>query len=434
MYAIGKDVSKHVKQIEGASYIPWVAALQLSDWPAQDVVNFGPPHGAVRPLFGGGMVAVDMPVCSGGPIQRMYHPILDMRSQAMPYKHITSRDVGDAINRCRAKLAAAVTGIGLCLWADMTAAASFVKQLGVNEATKDLSKVTPFAERKKDRDGKPVGHPFLGWYSALAAARITDPSFSWSVVEFEDMDPNTGAISSIPALRVPGKGWMVAVDSTWKGRSHREFLPIMGFQEVQTRNGPKMLDHQPLPDPNISDWHRAVMRCLAKSIALVTGYGLSLYADELAVAVDPAAMATSTEIEDLITQTGAERSKLLNFYGLTSLEGIDEVTAQRVLAGLRAKAKAMGVGSSQTAPASNTPVAATTVAEGGDAPEDGDQACSLQSILKKAASTGVDPMRLKSFIGGKALEDASEAELETLMKKLLAHERNQKARRERNAA
>lgn len=446
MNKLSVDISKYVETYDGMLYIPWVTALSLAEWPEQEVITFGPGTGAVRPLFDGGVVAVDQAVTPEGPRQRTWLPITNAKSQAMPLEAITCRDTGDTINRCRARAVAAINGVALCLYAKMTDAREYVRKLGVTVETADLSQVPPMAERKRDKNDKPVGFPFLAWHSAIAAARITDPSFVWSVVEFESVDPATGEICTLPAMKVPGRGWMVAVDVIWKGRKHREFLPIMGPGEVQTRNGPKVIDHQPLEKPDVTDWHRATMRCLAKAIALVTGYGISLYADEIAVSAASSPDELMAEIKRLIAETNADLPKLLAFYGITKLEDADEPMALRIRAGLERKRSQMEVksGQAESPQGRQTPQAQSPQTEGrrrgevssslpanrnapaaGDTQQDDPRALRVANILQKAERANVKPEQLVAFAHGVPLEfvedamlDRIESSLDTILKSI----------------
>ena len=77
-------------------------------------------------------------------------------------------------------------------------------------------------------------------------------------------------------------GWMVSVRVVYKGDEHTEWLPIMtSFEPAQ---GDKE-GFQAMLEPTVADWNRAVMRCLAKAIAVASGYGLSIYADEVVSAL-----------------------------------------------------------------------------------------------------------------------------------------------------
>jgi len=266
------------ENINGATYLSWAAALALAGRPQQEVVLFG--GRPFLPLFGGALVAVDSP--SGENRQRTWLPILGGNNAPIPLSAISPRDVNDAIMRCRAKAVAMVNGVGLSIYAGFDGdALGFIKALGVKPDS-DLTQANPLTEEKGGGGAK-----YVPWAAALAAARITDQNFFWEVLEFDAINPETGEVSRLPACRVAG-GWMVSVRVFYKGREHVEWLPVMGVAEVRTRNGVRKLDHQPLAEPTVFEWNRSVMRCLAKAIAVATGYGLGVYAGEDLAAIKAA--------------------------------------------------------------------------------------------------------------------------------------------------
>ena len=253
-------------EVEGLSYLPWATALAKAGRPHQRL-----PF-VYRTLLDGAVVAVEQPI--GEDWQRTWLPVLDGNNLPVPDEDLTSRAVGDAINRCRAKSVAMVNGVGLALYAGYGEdVAKFLKELGVRPDS-DLAQIEPLTSTK----GGKTGAEYVDWAAALAAARITDPEFWWGVKEFENISPD-GEIVQEPYAPLP-RGFMVAVDVRYKGIEHTEYLPIMGVMEVQTKKGLRKMDHQPLLEPNAFDWNRSVMRCLAKGVAVVSGYGLSVYAGE----------------------------------------------------------------------------------------------------------------------------------------------------------
>lgn len=286
---LAADVRRYTKKIEGAAYLPWALALRLAGLPRQEVVVFDTPAGSslVRPLFGGGAVAVDQDI-GNGQMQRTYLPLLDLRGKPLALGQEDARDVGDTSNRCRVRAVAMVNGLGLSLWAKAYEGDGkrYAEDLGITPETEDLRKVKPLLDVKefKERGTGKVQRtqPYLGWFSAVAAARITDPGFWWEVTEHTVVDRVTGEVQKLPAMPVPGKGWMVGVRVHWKGRTHTEWLPIMGVEVRQTQNGPKPMEHQAVAEPTVFAWHSSVMRCLAKAIALATGYGINSYSKEIA--------------------------------------------------------------------------------------------------------------------------------------------------------
>lgn len=251
-------------------YLPWALAFAFADRPHQETIWANGSMGI--PVFGGTVVGIKQFLPDGAE-QVTWLPVLNGANQAMPEARITSRDLGDTLNRCRAKAIAMVSGVGLSLYANgETNTLAFLKALGVKPDS-DLSRVEPVVSSSPKKSGV-----YVDWTHALAAARITDPTFRWSVLFHDVIDTSTGEIGSRPYFKM-GSGWGVDVEVVYKGEKRTEALPIMGFVEVETKlNGKKMLDHQPLSNPNCHDWNRAVMRCLAKAIAMASGYALNLYA------------------------------------------------------------------------------------------------------------------------------------------------------------
>lgn len=268
LQGIKESIKGLTADVDGLSYIPWATAIAKAGRPEQRLAL---PAGYM-PLFGGAVVAIEQPI--GEKWQRTWLPVLDSKNRPVPTEALKARDLGDAINRCRAKSAAMVNGVALSLYAsygeDNT---KFLKDLGVRPDS-DLAAVEPLTSQKAGK----AAASYVDWAAALAAARITDPNFHWEVEMFEGVSPE-GEIQSAPYLALP-HGYMVAVTVTYKGQSHTEYLPIMGVVEVSTKNGPRKMDHQTLESPNAFDWNRSVMRCLAKAIAVASGYGLSVYAGE----------------------------------------------------------------------------------------------------------------------------------------------------------
>lgn len=262
-----------VESAHNLTYLPWPTAVALAERPNLRVVTFG---GGLPYLefLGSLVVAVDGDL-ENGDTQRVWLPVMDARHNAVRAAEANARDIGDAISRCRAKAVAMIHGVGMSLYCghgeDLGA---FHRALGVRPDT-DLSTVDPVVSKKPGSSGA----AYVDWGAAYTAAKITDPEFRFEVLMFDEIDTSTGEVRPIPAKRVMG-GYMVAVSMTYKGQSHTEWLPIMGVLPVQTKNGLKKMDHQPLPNPDTHDWNRAVMRCLTRGIATLTGYGLSVYAGE----------------------------------------------------------------------------------------------------------------------------------------------------------
>lgn len=256
------------------SYLPWSRALALANRPRQEIAYW---HDAPYfELFGGAVVAISQTVREAeGKVKKQltFLPILNGANQPIPMARVDARQISDTLNRCRAKSAAMVSGVGLSLYSGANAdTLKFLRALKVTP-TSDLSTVDPLTIKKTGKGA------YIDWPSALAAARICDENFQWEVEWHNVVDRSTGEITQLPVLQA-GTGWAVTVKLSFMGESHTEMLPIMGQVMVQTRNGDKLMDHQPLLNPTAHDWNRAVMRCLVKGIAMLTGYGLSVYANE----------------------------------------------------------------------------------------------------------------------------------------------------------
>jgi hypothetical protein len=328
-----------VTEANGQSYIPWAAALAVAGRPQQTVALFrGKP---AMSLLGGAVVAVDQ----GG--QRTWLPILDARNNTVPADQLTSRDVGDTLNRARAKAIAMVSGVGLGLYAGFEDAAAFLRALNVRPDS-DLTEVEPLVKKK----GGKSGAGYVSWAAALAAARITDPTFQWEVIEYEFTDASTGEIVHRPYVPI-GQTYMVGVKAVYQGLEHVEMLPVMGVVETEVRGEKKKRDHQPLTNPTAHDWNRAVMRCLAKAIAVVSGYGLNVYAksdlDALEATyvgakpiVETAAPEAIAELRNALAQSGRDEASLLQWLGKPDvvLEALSAADVARAMRALNPAAKA----------------------------------------------------------------------------------------------
>jgi hypothetical protein len=261
------DFSPFVKTVEGAAYLPYpvvMAAAQASPQvvPAEDGRLY-------HNIFGGAVVTVEL---DG---QALSLPVLDGKNRPIKADAATSRDISDSIVRAKTKVVAVTKGYGLALYAGDVRPLDFIKGVGVKPDS-DLRTVQPRVREKPS--GSRAGPAYVAWADAIAAAKLTDPGFSWEILTFNEPDED-GVIRPLPYTQA-GIGYMVGVKVKYRGREHTEYLAIMGVADVQTKNGPKKMDNQPLTNPTSHDWNRAVMRCLTKAIALTTGYGLSVYAKE----------------------------------------------------------------------------------------------------------------------------------------------------------
>lgn len=180
---------------------------------------------------------------------------------------------------------------------------------------------------------------YLSWPYAVAQLRMADPQAHWEVKRFE----------GLPYL-VTDLGVFVEVAVTVEGITLSQIHPVLDAK------------NRPIMAPTSFDINTSIQRCLVKAIAL-HGLGLSIYAGEdlpLADAADesvagtvktdktPAKVAAfpSPErgdavtpaqvryIERLISETGTERQKVLDYFGIAQLEDIAKSEASRVIRSL----------------------------------------------------------------------------------------------------
>lgn len=317
---LSTSTSSFVASKNGMSYLSWATAISLAGNPPHSLAMFGGRLGdqPYLPVFGGAVVAVDM---LG---QRIWLPVLDERNKPIPVNRATSRDVSDTIQRCRTKAIAMTTGVGMSLYAGFDGdAGKFVAELGVKPDS-DLSKIKAITSKKGDSSNA----EYLDWASAVVAAKVTDEAFSWKVGMYPAVDPETGEIGEKPYLKTVDT-FLVSVEVMYKGKTHTEWLPIMGVLPVKTRNGVKKMDHQPLVTPDAFDWNRSIMRCLAKAISVVTGYGLSIYAKEDLMNSGEAPPENGeapdlTEVRKLLKEVGKDEAAMCAWLGVKSLEEADQ--------------------------------------------------------------------------------------------------------------
>lgn len=244
--------TEEIASKSGLSYLNAGAAIRLAGMPIVEFVDFGGmPH---LELLNGALVAVDIHVPGTDAKQRMWLPVMDQDNKTLDIGTMTLTDVNNNRQRCLVKNIAAVFGSGMSLYLGCDGdGAKAVKLLGV-EPDSDLSAVPPVVATLNEG-----GAPYIEWGVAVAACRITDPNFHWSVVDW----------NGLPYREVMG-GVLVDVETVYKGRTQRLSLPVMDAA------------HNPIPvaKASVFDWNKAVMRALTKCIAFNSGYGLGVYADD----------------------------------------------------------------------------------------------------------------------------------------------------------
>lgn len=275
------------KRDDGLSYISAGSSMQLAGRPDIKFVDFaGKPF---LEMLGGAVVAVDITTQLEGDVpamtQRTWLPIMGQDNRALPIGKVTLREVNDSLQRCLVKAIAMTCGTGMSVFMDYEGSGeSAAKALAVSPNA-DLAQVDPVLSTMGD--GQKAD--YVSWSCAVAACRITDPSFHWEVVIGEN---------GLPFRDVLG-GILIDVDVTYRGKTLRLSMPVWDNAN----------DFQPISRDKVTlnQWNNTVMRCLTKTIAFNTGYGLSVYGKEGAV-VESKAPAKSKKTEKVEKTPKADKA------------------------------------------------------------------------------------------------------------------------------
>jgi len=106
---------------------------------------------------------------------------------------------------------------------------------------------------------------YLSWAWAWSEALKADPEASFTVQTFDECGPN-GAKRTVPYMGINGSA-MVFVTVTMFGKQMTCQLPVMDHR------------NKAIQDPDAFQVNTAIMRCMAKALAL-HGLGLFIYAGE----------------------------------------------------------------------------------------------------------------------------------------------------------
>lgn len=112
---------------------------------------------------------------------------------------------------------------------------------------------------------KKNGLSYLSWAWAWTQALKADPAASYKVELFEEYGEN-GRKRTVPYMTI-NRTAMVCVTTTMFGKPMTCQLPVMDYR------------NKAIQDPDAFDVNTAIMRCMAKSLAL-HGLGLFIYAGE----------------------------------------------------------------------------------------------------------------------------------------------------------
>jgi hypothetical protein len=178
---------------------------------------------------------------------------------------------------------------------------------------------------------------YLSWPYAVAQLRLADPSACWEVRRFD----------GLPYLKTEA-GYFVEVAVSVQGITLSQIHPVLDGK------------NRPIFEPTAFDINTSIQRCLVKAIAL-HGLGLYIYAGEdlpdgekattepppkPKAPVSPllsgsqASAAQLRYIRSLISETGADLQKVLDYFGVEALDGLTSQTASRAIKSLEKNRRA----------------------------------------------------------------------------------------------
>jgi hypothetical protein len=176
---------------------------------------------------------------------------------------------------------------------------------------------------------------YLSWPFAVAQLRLADPSAFWEVRRFD----------GLPFMRCE-LGYFVEVAVTVQGVTLSQIHPVLDSK------------NRPIDVPTTFEINTALQRCLVKAIAL-HGLGLYVYAGEdlpegeskappptppkapVAPIVGPRATPAQLRyIRKLIDETGSDLVKVLDFFGVDTLEELTSHAASRAITSLEKSRRA----------------------------------------------------------------------------------------------
>ncbi len=189
--------------------------------------------------------------------------------------------------------------------------------------------VTQFIEKKGQ-------FSYLSWPFAVAQLRLADPTACWEVRRYDGLPYQATAL-----------GVFVEVAVTVQGVTLSQIHPVL-----DARN-------RPIAIPSSFDINTSIQRCLVKAIAL-HGLGLYIYAGEdlpttiedenntrgvgtdktpnnpipIRPVGDTISATQKAQIKRLLTETGSEEKRLLEYFGLDTLDQIKSADYQRIIRSL----------------------------------------------------------------------------------------------------
>ena len=201
------------------------------------------------------------------------------------------------------------------------AAASSFDKLAAIDVSDHLDKKGPYS--------------YLSWPFAVAELRKAEPTATWEVRRFD----------GLPYLQTPG-GFYVEVAVTVNGVTLSQIHPVLDGK------------NRPIFEPTSFEINTSIQRCLVKAIAL-HGLGLSVYTGEDVPMQDQDTPPPANQprqqrstaphkqvgsglsheqqesIRKLVSETGADMNRLLDFYNVRELGEIRSTQYDRVVRSLQ---------------------------------------------------------------------------------------------------
>lgn len=109
-----------------------------------------------------------------------------------------------------------------------------------------------------DKTKNKGGQTYLSWSFAWAEFKKIYPDGKYKILKQK--------LTKLPFFEVGG-GFMVWTQVTANGEKHKMWLPVLDYK------------NQPLKNPTVFDYNKALMRCLTKNLAMF-GIGLYVYSGE----------------------------------------------------------------------------------------------------------------------------------------------------------
>jgi hypothetical protein len=169
---------------------------------------------------------------------------------------------------------------------------------------------------------------YLSWPFAVSQLRLADPTATWEVRRF----------NGLPFLKSE-VGYFVEVAVTVQGITLSQIHPVLDSK------------NRPIAEPSSFDINTAIARCLVKAIAL-HGLGLYVYAGEdlpdghgtpeqrassSVSELRPQGRASAAQLRylrRLIQETGSDLQKVVDYFGVRSLEDLTPRAASRAIRSL----------------------------------------------------------------------------------------------------